>query len=149
MKEYKFGFSIIGFMAVLLVMLPNVLYLFIPITNDALSGNSAGFWLWNILENIGRFGLMSTLIIICNKKHNSYKPISIGIIGLCALILYYIFWFRYFVGTADGFTLLGLAVFPTVFFISSAIWIKNYIALGFGVLFGIMHIAITASNFVF
>ena len=39
------------------------------------------------------------------------------------------------------------AVFPGLYFMSAALWLHNYIACGFMVIFGIAHIVSTAAKF--
>lgn len=115
MKSYKIKFSLQGIMAVILVMVPNILYAFFTPVNDVLSNNEAGFWFWNLLENIGRFGTMISLCIICNKTVHKTKNI-LDIVGLVSLFFYYVLWILYFFGSSSGILLTGMAVFPTVFF---------------------------------
>lgn len=146
MKQLKPGFSAVGLLAVALVMLPNVLYLFLSPPNDVLANSKAAFWLWNVLENLGRFGLMLALIFIVNTD-GMIKRRLLFIMAACFLASYYTCWTAYFLGITSGLLLIGLAVFPTVFFLLAALLLRNMMAVGFSVLFGILHISITANNF--
>ncbi|EOH80587.1 hypothetical protein [Enterococcus malodoratus] len=148
MKNYRIGFSPIGLLTVCLVMLPNLLFLFITPPNNVLSQNESSFWLWNLLENVGRFGMMGSLCFILNRtpaRKNSVLTMS----ALGSLILYFVLWGFYFAGISNGLMLVGLAVFPSIFFLLTAWKLRNPFALSFVALFALTHITITASNFLF
>lgn len=148
LKNYKIGLSLVGIIAVALVMLPNIVFIFYTPLNDVLSGNEASFWLWNVLENIGRFGLMATLCVVVNKAAPPQN--RVGSIAAAALLLaYYALWVVYFTGAFNGVTLVGMALFPSAFFLLIAWRQRNLFALAFGALFAVTHIAITSSNFIF
>lgn len=145
-QQLKIGFSLVGLVAVLLIMLPNLLYLFFTPPNDILAGNSATFQFWNVLENIGRFGLMLTLIILVSKE-GVRSDKWLYVLAACFLLTYFVLWTAYFFDMVNGVFLLGMAVFPTAFFITSAVICRNPVASGFALLFGIVHISVTASNY--
>lgn len=147
-KSYIFGLSWVGVLAVILVMLPNATYLFYAPLNDVLSNNEAGYWLWNILENIGRYGLMIALCFIINKTAPTQNR-AIAIVAICSLFAYYALWIAYFMGWFNGLSLVGMAVFPALFFLLTSWRQKNVFALALAALFGLCHIAITSSNFMF
>lgn len=146
MKNYKIGLSLKGIIMVALIMLPNVIYLFYTPPNDVLSSNEASFWFWNILENVGRFGLMITLCFIINKNTPTISSVG-GIVAACSVIAYYALWITYFAGIFNELSLVGMAFFPSVFFLLIARWQRNAVAFIFAALFAIMHISITISNY--
>lgn len=146
MKQLKFGFSKLGLLAVILVMLPNILFLFWSPPNNLLADNEAKLLLFNILENIGRYGLMLAMVFIVNQE-GERKSFPLLIIALCFLIAYYICWVAYFLGVTHGLLFVGLAVFPSLFFLLSALMLRNTVAAGFTMLFGTLHILISISNF--
>lgn len=145
MKAYRLGLSRPGLAAVLLVLLPNLLSLFLPPPADLLGANDAPFWLWNLLENLGRFGVMAALLFVLRRT-----PVRRGrglLLSAGALLLaYYVLWGLYFAGLLQDPALLGLAVCPTLFFLLVSLWGGNLPAAAFSVFFGLLHIAITASN---
>lgn len=145
-KNYKIGLSLIGIIAVALIMLPNIVYLFRVPPNDVLSGNEASYWLWNVLENIGRFGVMISLCVVINKAAPQPSRAA-TIAAACLLLIYYALWAAYFVGAFSGLSLVGMAFFPSLFFLLIAWRQRNLIAFTFALLFAIVHIAVTGSNF--
>lgn len=146
MKHYRFGFSPYGLLAVALVMLPNLLYVFAAPPNDVLAGNAASFALWNVLENIGRFALMAVLAFVRPTRTTRRKALP-AVLALCALAAYYVLWALYFAGAVHSLLLLGLAVFPVLFFLGAALWIPNLPAFIPLALFGAVHIVITTANY--
>lgn len=148
MKNYRIGFSVIGFLAVLIVMLPNLLFLFATPPINPLDHNEAAFWFWNLLENIGRFGMMFSICFIVSRisvGKNRFLDFS----ALFFLLIYYALWGFYFSGFTNGAMLVGLAVFPSLFFLLIARKLRNPFAFSFALLFALTHISITANNFLF
>lgn len=148
MKNYKIGFSFVGIIAVILIMIPNILFLFITPPIDSLSSNEARFWLWNILENIGRFGMMISLCVIINKNDKRHNRV-LDLTAIFLLLVYYVLWIAYFKGMQSGLGLAGMALFPSVFFLLISWKLRNMFAFSFSLVFAITHIAITSSNFLF
>lgn len=130
MKDYTIGLSLMGIAVVTLIVLPNAVYLFFTPPNDVLSSNEANYWLWNIFENVGRFGLMITLCFIINKTASTQSRVM-SIVATCSLIAYYALWIAYFTGTFNGLSLFGMAFFPSVFFLLSAWRQRNIFAFAF------------------
>lgn len=148
MKKYRIGFSPIGIFAVCLVMLPNLVFLFAAPPINVLSNNEGDFSLWNLLENVGRFGMMITLCLIVNRS--PMRKISLlDFSALISLMIYFVLWRFYFSGITNGMMLTGMAVFPSIFFLLAAWKLRNPLALSFTILFALTHITITASNFLF
>lgn len=144
MKQLRFGLSRLGLLAVALLMLPNLIFLFATPPDNVLATNSAASPLLDILENIGRFGVMASLIILRTEA-----PPRRGLLipaGIC-LVGYYALWALYFTGHTDGLILLGLAVLPSACFLLVALSLRNWVALAFGALFAVTHTAITWTNY--
>ena len=97
---------------------------------------------------------MLEIVFLVSKEKVDFTSIWM-FVGLIFLALYYIVWFRYFLGGRD-IELLGkpflfvpmpLAVFPVIYFIFLAIWLNNYIAVLFMIIFGIAHNIISYKSF--
>lgn len=141
MKNYRFGFSLLGIFAVCLVMAPNLLSLLSPPPSNVLDSNEAKCWLWNLLENIGRFGLMISLFVIVNRCPPR-KNLVLDSCALIALISYFVLWGFYFAGTFNGLLLTGMAVFPSIFFLLVSWKLRNSLAVSFSLLFSVTHVLI-------
>lgn len=146
MKKYSIGPSRQGILAVALVMLPNLVYaVYRPASNPLAQGNAAALWL-DIAENIGRFGVMLSLAFVVNRVTAPRTCRTTAYIAASSLAAYYALWVCYFLGVSGGPVLLGLAVFPSVFFFDMAYRLRNLPAMGFAGLFALAHIAVTVWN---
>lgn len=146
MRKYGLGLSKQGLLAVMLVMLPNLVYaIYQPATNPLAQGNAAELWL-DIAENIGRFGVMLSLIFIINRETAPRTCKTTALMAAVSLIFYYALWVCYLLGVSSGPVLLGLAVFPSIFFFVMAYRLRNLPAMAFAGLFGLAHIAVTTWN---
>ena len=140
------GFSLRGFLVVMLAMLPNILYGILP-KNNITDVQTTPSILLEQMENIARVLFIIFFVVIVNKKIEYNKPAYI--IGMVIfLLLFYYLWGRYFMNGNDvsylGKNLWGIpvpiAVFPVVYFTFAALWLHNIPAVIAVVVFGICHI---------
>lgn len=149
MKNYKIGFSIKGFIAFLLIMIPNIIWMICPPTNDILAKNSSKFDAINILMSVSQFIMIAAMILLSSKIFTSRKSNKFYLVGcIICICVYYFSWCCYYNGSVTPIMLLGMAVFPCSYFILFALWQKNYIALIPTIVFSALHISITFVNFV-
>ena len=153
MNNVKLGFSWIGLIVFLLPMLINIVYVILPPKNAPTTQQETNKIL-EIIEQSTRILYMLAIVFLVCKEKVDFTSIWM-FVGLIFLTLYYIVWFRYFLGGRD-IELLGkaflfvpmpLAVFPVIYFICSAIWLNNYIAVLFMIIFGIAHNIISYKSF--
>ena len=153
MNNVKLGFSWIGLIVFLLPMLINIVYVILPPKNAPTTQQETNKIL-EIIEQSTRILYMLEIVFLVCKEKVDFTSIWM-FVGLIFLALYYIVWFRYFLGGRD-IELLGkaflfvpmpLAVFPVIYFIFSAIWLNNYIAVLFMIIFGIAHNIISYKSF--
>lgn len=153
MNNIKLGFSWIGLIVFLLPMLINIVYVILPPKNAPTTQQETNKIL-EIIEQSARILYMLAIVFLVCKEKVDFTSIWM-FVGLIFLDLYYIVWFRYFLGGRD-IELLGkaflfvpmpLAVFPVIYFIFSAIWLNNYIAVLFMIIFGIAHNIISYKSF--
>ena len=153
MNNVKLGFSWIGLIVFLLPMLINIVYVILPPKNAPTTQQETNKIL-EIIEQSTRILYMLAIVFLVCKEKVDFTSIWM-FVGLMFLTLYYIVWFRYFLGGRD-IELLGkaflfvpmpLAVFPVIYFICSAIWLNNYIAVLFMIIFGIAHNIISYKSF--
>lgn len=146
----KFGFSIVGLVISIVPMLINILYAVWPPANTKKDRKQP---VWDQIESISRVLYAVAICILVPAQPIDFK--SIFFYGMVVfIVLYYIVWIRYFVGGRDT-SLLGksfmfvpmpLSIFPVLYFIFSALWVKNYIAFGFMIGFGIAHNVVSYRN---
>lgn len=148
MKKYRFGFSLKGLICFMLVMAPNIIWMIVPPANDILAGNNSAYPLFDIVLNVSQWLMVALLIIFINKE-GSNKKRTRKLLGAAAFCLagYYILWVCYFAGVVNPWSLVGMAVLPSIYFIFVVSWLRNYIAIIPTVIFGITHIVITCLNY--
>ncbi|MFC4322999.1 hypothetical protein [Litchfieldia salsa] len=147
MKKYRFGFSLNGFIVFLLAIVPNIIWVIVPPTNNPIAGNSASIPIFDIVVHVSQFIMILLLISVIRKesKNKKYIRVYIGLASFC-LAGYYALWISYYAGILSPWIYVGLAVLPSIYFISAELWLKNYVAIIPSVVFGLTHILITCSN---
>ncbi|MBK1813252.1 hypothetical protein JHL18_21760 [Clostridium sp. YIM B02505] len=149
MKSYRLGFSLKGFVAFMVVMIPNIVWIIAPPVNDPIAGNNALYPIIDILLVASQVIMIALLIIIIPNENMNSKSIKIYFKLACLCLLgYYVSWFCYYTGMVYPLMLVGMAVLPSIYFILIELWLKNYIAIIPSIIFGITHIAITCSNYI-
>ena len=149
MNTYRIGFSIKGFVAFILVMIPNLIWMIAPPSNNPISINSVIYPLFDIIVVISQAIMITLLIILIPRKNRSCKRIKIYFkLAIFCLLVYYIMWIMYYTAMISPWILVGMAMFPSIYFIFIELWLCNYIAIIPSLIFGIMHIAITFSNYI-
>ncbi|MBE5960941.1 MAG: DUF3810 domain-containing protein [Lachnospiraceae bacterium] len=144
----KLGFSIRGFVIFLIPMLINIVYFLLPPVNERKQGGAgvSGNQILTMIEQGSRIAYATAICLLVSKKKIDVKSPFLYI-AILFLILYYIVWIRYFIG-GRNIKLLGssflfipmpLAIFPVIYFLFAALWLHNYYAFGFMILFGIAH----------
>lgn len=153
MNNFKLGFSWIGLIIFILPMIINIIYaIFPPIANETSQGSANKYI--ELVEQCTRILYMISLIILVSKKEIDFKSPWL-ILAIIFLVLYYIVWIRYFIGGRDIallsksflFVPMPLAVFPVLYFIFSAMWLHNYIAVIIMIIFGIAHNIVSYQSF--
>ena len=148
MKNYKLGFSLKGFTAFMLIMIPNVIWMIKPPVYNPIAGNSIPYPIFDLVANVSQTIMIALLIILIPKKTGKGKAIKINFsLASFCLVGYFIAWISYYNGISFPWLYVSMAVLPSVFFISIDLWLNNYIAVVPSIVFGITHVAFTCHNF--
>lgn len=142
--EYKLGFSWIGCLAFILPMIPNILWAVLPTVENGITDMKAPYPWIDQLMNICRIMMIICLILLIHKEgmiNGGLKSATLVVIG--CLVIYFIAWGIYFSGRASSLTILSLAAFPCMYFMGTAIILKNIPAFIFSAIFAICHIGVT------
>jgi hypothetical protein len=92
--------------------------------------------------------MIALLIILIKKESKTNIRVKLYSVLVTSLLVgYYILWIIYFAGMISPWMLVGMAILPSLYFIFVEMWMKNYIAIIPSVVFGIVHIASTWSNY--
>ena len=143
MFNMNISISIIGIIVFILPMLINIVYFVYPPDNQEVNQNNQYL---ELVEQSTRILYAITISCLTSKQLINYHSLLLYL-AIIFLVLYYIVWFHYFIGGRDIrllsksflFIPMPLAVFPVLYFIFSALWLKNYYAVIVMVIFGIVH----------
>lgn len=144
MNQYL-GFSWKGFLVVMLPMLPNILFFLYP---DAItSGNTVkSHQVLDIIEHGSQVIFIAFLLFYKSKQEVPFR--SNYVLGmLIFLVSYYVLWVLLFGGKKSLIVLLCMAIFSVIYFILAEIWLHNYIAIIFTMIFGFVHVMITYMDY--
>ncbi|MDL2292369.1 hypothetical protein LJC17_02135 [Acholeplasma sp. OttesenSCG-928-E16] len=138
--QFKMGFSFIGLILFALVMIPNIVWVFVPSSNDPLRIESTTPVI-DIFQTIFQVLMIASLILLINKKE---KKLSIRtpflIASIICLIIYYINWVLYYSGTVNLTVLALLTIPPCLSFTFLSIDRKNWFACGLSIIFFMLHL---------
>jgi hypothetical protein len=138
-------FSLIGLAVILLPLLPNLLFLFLP-SMSIPSNLKDGSIIINIIEHGSRILFFIAMIFLKNKPSIQINLFYLLGMLLC-LLLYYALWGRYFINGQNYhylFDKLGkipipMAVFPVLYYLLAALWLSNVPGILTIILFAIAH----------
>ncbi len=153
MNQFRFGFSWIGVIIFLLPMLINIVYFMFPPANEPAESGKVNKFVEMVEQATRALYFVAIVIIVSQKKIEFNSPFLF--LAAFFLILYYIVWIRYFAGGRDValmrksflFVPIPLAVFPVLYFLFAALWIHNYFAAFFMIIFGIAHNMVSHMSF--
>lgn len=146
------GFSYIGLILLLLLIVPNILWMRRKPAGDN-SGEESGVLM--MLERIGQFGCATCALIFSDFNCTPFTPWSLWLIAMFVVMgLYELCWLRYFKSKQRLRDLyrsfyvvpVPLAVFPPLAFLLLGIYGKVIWMILFAVVFGIGHIGIHLQN---
>ncbi|OBR62188.1 hypothetical protein A7K91_00725 [Paenibacillus oryzae] len=141
MLHYAWGFSWKGLLLFMLVMLPNLLYIWIP-APVAKKIEGPGFLALTIVEHGSQALFVVLLLFLTSTKVSPLQSPYLYGMGLL-LLAYYVLWGLFFAGMAGKMAWMALAILPVIYFMLAALWLHNFPALLPTVIFGAAHAAIT------
>lgn len=137
--------NIFGFILVVLMLIPNILYAFRirgqenKVTNKVI----------NLLEQIGRYTSMFLMVFNIGIAefgfHSVAAFLAYGIGNILLLVIYWILWILYF-KEQKLWKSMALAIIPICMFLLSGITLRHMLLVVSAVVFGIGHIYITYQN---
>lgn len=145
-KNYKIKFNVSALILFALIMLPNIIWFFIPIQNDVLKNESCVPVL-DVFSMVFQVIMLAALCILKNKHADKIKFTVLIILSTVFAGLYYFCWILYFSGIVHGAVLIGLSLFQCGSFFLYGLDRKNYIALCPLAVFTVLHLISTVKNF--
>ena len=147
MSKYRIGFSLTGFVAFLIPMLPNLIWMLLPgELNELLKGEETSPLL-DLLENLTRFSFIILLILLIRKESRKtfYKRWIAGV-GLLSLLGYLLLWMLVYQMGVTPLFLFGMALLPSIYFICVCVFQENNPAFIAAILFAAIHISRTIQS---
>lgn len=143
--DYSFGFSLKGFIIVLLPMIPNIFYFIFP---KVFISDNEGIN-HKVLEKIehGSQILFIGILLMIIPNRDAIMENKFILIMAIFLLSYYFLWGLLFLKNNNSKILICMAIFPVIYFIISEIWISNYMAIIPTLIYGITHTTITYLGF--
>ncbi|MDN4069356.1 hypothetical protein NYE70_01535 [Paenibacillus sp. FSL R5-0407] len=139
------GLHLIGILISILVMLPNLLFLFRGPRNMPKSLSPSPMII-TILERVGQISCFAMPLLFGIKIAEQPMNLIPVLMGIC-LLVYYACWIRYFAG-GNLFALLykplgpipvPMALFPILYFILLGLWMRSYLFIVPSLLFAVGH----------
>lgn len=146
LRDYKFGFNISALILIAIILLPNIIWGFVPAQNDILRAESSAPVL-DAFATVFQVILLAALCILRNKNTEKLNFSVFLILCAATCALYVICWITYYCGLVHITLIIGLCVFPCISFAFFATDRKNYIALIPIAIFTVLHFTSTAVNF--
>lgn len=137
-NNYEFSFNRSGLLLVALIMLPNIIWSFLPPKNDILATVQSSPIL-DIIVSISRFSLMFSYIFT-QRRNFQLKRISIHLSWVIWILFYYVCWIFYYYGFQNPFLLLLMALFPSLAFIVFGLVKRNWLGIIPSIFFLIFHL---------
>ena len=149
----KVSFSWIGLVIFALPMLINIAYVMFPPAGKAEQAAAVTHWI-EIVEQISRIAYLFAVTLLVSRETLSFRSAWFSLAAVF-LVLYYAVWLRYFMGGREIallsrsflFIPMPLAVFPVLYYLCAAIWLKNLPAAIIMVIFGAAHLAVSLQSF--
>lgn len=149
----KVSFLWIGLVIFALPMLINIAYVMLPPAGKAEQPAAVTHWV-EIVEQISRIAYLFAVTLLVSRETLSFRSVWFSLAAVF-LVLYYAVWFRYFMGGREiallsrSFLLvpMPLAVFPVLYYLCAAIWLKNLPAAIIMVIFDAAHLTVSIQSF--
>ena len=138
-KNYRLGFEFCGFILSLAMLLPSLIWTFVPAPNDILRSTDAILSLGIACGILRALTMLSSMFVInldCNEPRFNVAAILIFSFG----IVYYAGWFLYYAGLACVVALSFISVPPVIMFIALSVDRKNFLSLALSVSFAVVHL---------
>ena len=145
-KTHKFGFDFYAAILFAAVMIPNIIWAFVPAPNDVLSLPSVTSAL-DISATVFQALSIAALVIIVYKNADRRNTLW-SLTAYIPTAAYYVCWIVYYCGVTSGALFVFMAVLPCAAFIDYAAFRKNYVAVAIASVFMILHLVSTIINFI-
>ena len=146
-KKYRLGFDIWALVLFLSVMIPTIIWTFVPAPNDILRAESTTPVL-DITASVLQFMAISCICVLINKGAGKvrFTPL-VFLLALCVL-LYYVGWAIYYCGISSPWVILLMTIPPSAALILYAVDRMNLPAVVLAGGFAVLHLLFAVSYFI-
>lgn len=146
-KHYRFGFDIWALVLFVAVMIPTVIWTFVPAPNDILRTGSVTPTVDSVASVLQSIAI-ACLCIVINNDAGKVRFSPLVIISALFVLIYYAGWAVYYSGINTPWVILLLTVPPCLALILYATDRKNVPALILAIGFAICHLVFAIINFI-
>lgn len=147
-RKYRFGFSPLGLVAVLLPMIPNALWVILPPAPSPLRADGPLPPWVDMIGLVCQSLMIALLILVVNtRRHTTPSNTVLAALGVTALAGYLALWVLYFVTSIPPTGLVLMAILPSAYFLCVGLYLQNYLSLVPACLFAIIHLGDTSLSY--
>jgi len=146
-KHYRFGFDIWALVLFLAVMIPSVIWAFVPASNDILRTESATPAV-DTIASVLQFMAIAFLCVVINKGAGKVRLSPLVILSALCVLIYYAGWVLYYCCISAPWVILLLTIPPCLALILYAVDRKNLPASILAIGFAICHLVFAIVNFI-
>lgn len=147
-SRYRLRFSLAGFVAFVVPMIPNVVWAFVPRAGPPLPVNDSVATFIEVSGAVSQVLMIALLVMVVNTRRQSLSSKKfVAAVGAACLIGYLVLWVVYFTAPITPMLLLMMAVLPSAYFICVCLYLENYPSLVPATLFALIHISTTATSY--
>lgn len=145
LKTHKFGFDFYAALLFAAVMIPNIIWAFVPAPKDMLRIPSATPEL-DIVATVFQVLAIASLVIIVYKNADRRNTL-LSLTAYIPTAAYFVCWIVYYCGAVSYLLVVLMAILPCAAFIVYAALRRNFIAIVITSVFLILHLVSTIINF--
>ena len=146
-KNYRLGFDIWALVLSLSVMVPTIIWTFVPAPNDILRAESTTPVL-DIAASVLQFMAISCICVLNNKGAGKIRFTPLVLLSALCVLLYYAGWTIYYCGISSPWVILLMTIPPSVALILYAVDRRNLPAIVLASLFAVLHLLFAVANFI-
>lgn len=146
-KHYRFGFDLWALFLFLAVMIPTIIWAFVPAPNDILRTESSTPTI-DTIASILQFIAITCLCVVINKDAGKIWLSPLVILSASSVLIYYASWVIYYCGISAPWIILLMTIPPCLALILYSVDRKNLPATILAIGFAISHLVFAIVNFI-
>ena len=145
--KYRLGFDGWGLVLFLLVMIPTIIWSFVPAPDDVLRTESVTPVLDTVVSVL-QILAVACLCVLINKTRSKLQLSPLVILAIVCIVLYYAGWVLYYHGLTSAWVILFLTIPPCLALVFFAADRKNLPAVLLTASFALGHLIFALVNFI-